>query len=124
MNTMLVLANTLLLSSITLVLSLDVPAEVKEDMVDFGGSVLRKSGLVYRLYGGAAATLGKQGSCKQRNKENHLTAKQEQEEDFLNQKYFHWFSSYFKHMLETSSMLIALLQSKTDGLDIFNPMPF
>ena len=58
---MLVLANTLLLSSITLVLSLDVPAEVKEDMVDFGGSVLRKSGLVYRLYGGAAATLGKQG---------------------------------------------------------------
>ena len=44
---MLVLANTLLLS-FTLVLSLDVPAEVKtdEDMVVFGGSVLRKSGLV------------------------------------------------------------------------------
>ena len=58
---MLVLANTLLLS-FTLVLSLDVPAEVKEgdeDMVDFGGSVLRKSA-GYRLYGGAAATLGKQ----------------------------------------------------------------
>ena len=59
--TMLVLANTLLLS-FTLVLSLDVPAEVKadEDMVDFGGSVLRKSA-GYRLYGGPAATLGKQG---------------------------------------------------------------
>ena len=44
---MLVLANTLLLS-FTLVLSLDVPAEVNtdEDMVVFGGSVLRKSGLV------------------------------------------------------------------------------
>ena len=57
--TMLVLANTLLLS-FTLVLSLDVPAEVKadEDMVDFGGSVLRKSGLVIDYMVGQP-TLGK-----------------------------------------------------------------
>ena len=63
--TMLVLANTLLLS-FTLVLSLDVPAEVKEaeeDLVDFGGSVLRKSGLVIDYMVGAAATLGKQGAA-------------------------------------------------------------
>ena len=52
--TMLVLANTLLLS-FTLVLSLDVPAEVKEaeeDMVDFGGSVLRKSGWLSIIWWG------------------------------------------------------------------------
>ena len=43
---MLALASTLLLS-FTTVLALDVPAEVnKADMVDFGGRVLRKSGLV------------------------------------------------------------------------------
>ena len=63
--TMLVLANTLLLS-FTLVLSLDVPAEVKEgdkDMVDFGGSVLRKSGWLSIIWWGAAATLGKHGAA-------------------------------------------------------------
>ena len=43
---MLALTCTLILS-FTAVLALDVPAEVnKADMVDFGGRVLRKSGLV------------------------------------------------------------------------------
>ena len=70
--TMLVLANTLLLS-FTLVLSLDVPAEVKEgdeDMVDFGGSVLRKSGLVIDYMVGGSGYTWKARSCKHRNKEN------------------------------------------------------
>ena len=69
---MLVLANTLLLS-FTLVLSLDVPAEVKEgdeDMVDFGGSVLRKSGLVIDYMVGGSGYTWKARSCKHRNKEN------------------------------------------------------